>query len=145
MRRVASKVNFRKGARMKNLFKTVALAAVAFGSLLPAASADLLAGEEINQTIAGKRINLQVQFGLEFPMHYQENGNVTGDGSGTGLGKYFAPKETGNWWISGNEMCQQFPTWYKGRSLCFKLRRTGPNELEWIREDGKTGTARILG
>lgn len=130
---------------MKNVFKTAAMAAVVSGSTFFPAWADLLAGEEINETISGKRINLQVQFGLEFPMYYQTNGNVTGDGTGTGLGKYFAPKETGNWWISGNEMCQQFPTWYKGRPLCFKLRKTGPTELEWIREDGKTGTARIVG
>jgi hypothetical protein len=42
-------------------------------------------------------------------------------------------------------MCQQFPTWYDGKRLCFKLRKVTPNRLEWIREDGKRGTGTISG
>ncbi len=107
-------------------------------------SAELLDGTEIRETIGGKRVALRV-VGIDFPMHYKVDGLVTGDGSGTGLGRYFAPKETGRWWVTGNEMCQKFPTWYEGRTLCFQLRKTGPQQLEWMREDGKSGLARIVG
>jgi len=121
----------------------IALAAISMFS--GSANADLLQGEEIENTIGGKRVNLEVRFGIEFPMYYKADGRVTGDGSGTGLGKYFAPKETGSWWVSGDRICQQFPTWYEGRQLCFQLRKTGPDQLEWIREDGRSGVARIVG
>ncbi len=122
----------------------VAGSALAIVSSAFAAQADMLGGTEIRQTIGGKRVNLQTSFGIEFPMYYKANGRVTGDGRGTGLGKYFAPKETGRWWVTGNRMCQQFPTWYDGRPLCFQLRKVGPGKLQWIREDGKTGTARVI-
>ncbi len=124
-------------------FNYIALLSAVIGIGLPAlAHAELLAGEEITETIDGKRVVLELSsFGIDFSMFHRENGEVTGDGSGTDLGSYFAPKETGNWWVSGEKMCQQFPTWYDGKRLCFKLRKVTPKRCEWIREDGKRGTA----
>ncbi len=109
------------------------------------ASAQFLSGTDIKGLIGGKRVHLATGYGIEFPLKYASNGRVTGDGSGTTLGQYMAPKETGSWWVSGNRMCQQFPTWYDGRQFCFKLRQTGPNTLEWVRDDGYSGRARITG
>lgn len=109
------------------------------------ASAEFLSSGEIKSLIGGKRVHLATSYGIEFPLRYANNGRVTGDGSGTTLGKYMAPKETGNWWVSGNRMCQKFPTWYDGQSHCFRLKRTGASSLEWVRDDGYKGTARISG
>ena len=131
---------------MRRITKTALLIGALSLCATSSSQAELLAGEQIKETIGGKRVTLELtSFGIDFPMYYRANGQVTGDGRGTGLGSYFAPKETGKWWVQGENMCQQFPTWYDGRQLCFKLRKVGPNQLEWIREDGKSGVARIAG
>ncbi len=105
--------------------------------------ADVLNPAEIKQTVIGKRVLLATRFGIEFPLVYKTNGSVAGDGSGTGLGKFFAPKETGKWWIKGQELCQKFPTWYNGRTQCFTLERLGGNKLKWKSKDGRSGIASL--
>lgn len=122
---------------------SVLLAASMLGFHTLPTSANELSGSEIKETIAGKRVYLATRWGVEFPLVYKTNGKVTGDGSGIGLGKYFAPKETGKWWVRGNEMCQQFPTWYDGRVFCFKLEDRGSDSLIWRRDDGASGKARL--
>jgi len=102
-----------------------------------------LSANEIRSTITNKRILLETRFGVEFPLFYRANGSVTGDGRGTGLGKYFAPKETGRWWLKSNKLCQQFPTWNKNKITCFRLESLGGRKLIWKRDDGKSGRARI--
>lgn len=107
------------------------------------ASAEVLSPAQIKQTITGKRVLLATRFGVEFPLVYSSNGLVKGDGTGTGLGGYFAPKETGKWWIKGQELCQKFPTWYDGRTQCFTLEKLDGNKLKWQSKDGRSGTARL--
>lgn len=109
------------------------------------ASGEALSGDAIKSMVNGKRIYLKVPLGGEFPLFYQSNGQVTGDGSALGLGKYFAPKETGKWFVRGDQLCQQFPTWYNGKVSCFSLRKTGETSLSWRRDDGYSGRARIGG
>lgn len=107
------------------------------------AQADVLTSDQIKQTVVGKRVLLATRFGVEFPLVYRSNGSVKGDGTGTGLGNFFSPKETGKWWVKGKRLCQKFPTWYDGRTQCFTLEKIGGNKLKWKSQDGRSGTARV--
>ena len=112
-------------------------------SLTGPAAAEALKGSELKSLVSGKRIYLKTPFGGEFPLYYQTSGAVSGDGSALGLGKFMAPKETGKWWVDGQNLCQQWPTWYDGKKTCFTVEKTGPTTINWLRDDGKSGTARI--
>lgn len=125
--------------------KPIFLGAVAVLMAAPPAFAERLTGGDIKDLVNDKRIYLKVPLGGEFPLYYQSNGRVTGDGTALGLGRYFAPKETGRWFVQGDSLCQQFPTWYDGKVSCFTLQKTGETSLRWRRDDGYSGRARIGG
>lgn len=107
------------------------------------AVADDLSGAEIKKLISGEKVFLSTPFGGELPLSYRTNGQVSGDVSGISAASMFAPKEIGKWWIEGNRLCQQWPTWYKGRQFCFTIVKTGDSTITWLRDDGTSGTARI--
>jgi len=122
----------------------IAVSALAvFLSAAPASAEWLDNDSTIRSLVAGKRVYLKVPLGGEFPLYYQSNGRVTGDGSALGLGKYLAPRETGEWWVDGGKLCQRFPTWYKAKTTCFRIRPTSETRLRWERDDGYSGRARI--
>jgi hypothetical protein len=110
------------------------------------ALASSFSGSEIRSDIIGRTIFLAAPFGGEFPLNYRPGGQVDGDGEASGFaGRLAQPKDTGRWWIDGNRLCQQFQNWYNGAPMCFELTRTGPNTLNWVRDNGETGRARIGG
>ena len=101
-----------------------------------------LSGNEINSLISGKKVLLQTSWGA-FPLRYASSRRVTGDGTALGLARFFAPKETGKWWVKSDRLCQKFPTWYRGNTFCFSLEKAGAKKLRWRRDDGYSGTALI--
>jgi hypothetical protein len=134
------------GRKMTSKIATLPLLLAAAMVVSSPASADWLNDDsQILSLVSDKRVYLSTPFGGEFPLLYRSSGRVSGDGSSFGLGKYMAPKETGKWWVSGGQLCQKFPTWYKGKTSCFKLRPTGDAKLRWRRDDGYSGRARIEG
>ncbi len=125
-------------------FRALLVFTVFIAGLVPASvNAEILNSSQIKKTVVGKRILLATRFGVEFPLVYNSNGTVKGDGTGTGLGNFFAPKEIGKWWIKGNELCQKFPTWYNGNTQCFTLKKINNNQLKWKSKDGRSGTAKV--
>ncbi|MEO1199779.1 MAG: hypothetical protein AAFX39_11190 [Pseudomonadota bacterium] len=124
----------------------VAIAGLAIAALMLAgghADARQLSGNEIQNTISGKRIYLAVPLGGEFPLYYRTNGQVDGSGEALGLGRFMAPRDSGRWWVAGNQLCQQWREWYDGQQFCFTLSEAGSDRLSWVRNDGYSGTARI--
>jgi len=126
---------------MRRLLLTCVAALAAAGATPSMASN--LSGDAVKSLVGGKRVYLSTPYGLEFPLHYKRNGQVTGDASGFSLASMMAPKETGSWWIKGQKLCQKWPTWYKGKTICFTIEQTGAKSINWVRDDGLSGTARI--
>ncbi len=128
---------------MSTRFRLVVAAAALMSAATLPALASVLSADEIKSLVAGKKIYLSTPYGLEFPLSYRANGQVTGDASRFSMASMFAPKETGRWWTSGQKLCQKWPSWYKGKTICFTIQQTGPKNIAWTRDDGMKGTARI--
>lgn len=123
--------------------RALAAAAALMAAATGAAEAKALSGEEIRALISGQDVYLSTPYGIEFPLTYEANGAVKGDARGFSLASALTPRETGSWWIDGASMCQKWPTWYDGKTFCFTIDQTGPKSLDWVRNDGMKGTARI--
>ncbi|MGD1887296.1 MAG: hypothetical protein ACFB01_09285 [Cohaesibacteraceae bacterium] len=121
-----------------------AIAALAAFTASPQlAHADRFSAGDIRSQSIGHTIYLAAPFGGEFPLNYRSNGRVDGDGEALGIGRWIQPRDTGRWWIDGNRLCQQFQTWYNGTPMCFDLTRTSTTTLNWLRDNGESGRARI--
>jgi hypothetical protein len=117
---------------------------------LPAASAlagetAALSGDELRQAISGKTVYLNVS-GFELPIRYAANGRMSGKMStvAASFSRGDGASDTGKWWVADNQLCQQWSSWMDGKSYCYKLTRNG-STVQWVRNDGRTGTARIGG
>jgi len=111
--------------------------------VLANASEKLLSSDEMRRVVTKNRIYLATPLGGELPLTYFADGRVDGSGEAVGLGRWLAPTDKGRWWITGNQLCQQWEQWYKGRRFCFTLERAGPSAVIWRRDDGSTGKARL--
>ena len=125
------------------MFRIVSTVGFLAAALLPTLAADNLSGDGLRKAIVGKRIFLAAPVG-EFPLNYRANGTVDGTGEALGLGKFLAPTDSGKWWIEGEKLCQKWQKWYDGKPFCFTVRETGERKIAWVRDDGYSGTARVV-
>lgn len=120
---------------------------VSIGLLLALAAvpavAEPLSGPEIKDRIGGELVRLSTPYGLTLPLVYRDDGVVAGDLSGFSIGAMLAPREEGRWWVKDDRLCQQWPTWYEGRTHCFTITSLGPDKIAWTRDDGLSGTAEM--
>jgi len=123
-----------------------ALAAGVVLLALPAAAESVsLAGDELRQAISGKTVYLNVS-GFELPIRYAANGRMKGT-MGTVAASFArgnGAADSGKWWVDNDQLCQKWTSWMDGKSYCYKLTRNG-NQVRWVRNDGRSGTARISG
>ena len=107
------------------------------------AAAEALSGQALESFISGKRVYIAVPLGGEIPLTYRPGGTVDGSGEAVGLGRYMTPKDRGRWWVSGDRLCQKWQQWYGGKPFCFTVTKLADNRIRWVRDDGKSGTARL--
>jgi len=138
-------------------FETVLLAA---GLVLPASGAlaepvtlirdaktlaanTSLSADELRRAVAGKTVYLDVS-GFELPIRYLDHGRMSGRmGTVAATLSIGDPiSDSGVWWIEANQLCQRWTSWLEGQTHCYRLTRKG-NSVQWFRDDGRSGTARI--
>jgi hypothetical protein len=122
---------------------------VAANLALPAtaslAEPSTLAGDDLRQAISGKTVYLNIS-GFELPIRYAANGRMSGKMStvAASFSRGDGAQDRGKWWVAGDQLCQQWTSWVEGKSYCYRLTRNGAS-VQWVRNDGRSGTARIGG
>jgi hypothetical protein len=134
------------------MFKTALIALATFATLAlsappseTAAAEAALAGDVLRKAVSGKTVYLKIS-GFELPIRYSAGGSMRGSMStvAAALARGDGASDRGKWWISGNQLCQRWTSWMDGKSYCYKLTLTGKS-IRWVRNDGRSGTARIGG
>jgi len=113
-------------------------AAAAVASWTAPAWSDGLDGKELRILLAGKTIHISAPFG-SVPVRYSAGGTMSANSKAM-LAFAGSAKDNGTWRISGNQFCQRWNVWYKGKEQRFSVSKTG-NRVQWRSNDGYTGTA----
>jgi hypothetical protein len=122
---------------------------VAAGLALPATASRAepaqLAGDELRQAVSGKTVYLNIS-GFELPINYAANGRMSGKMStvAASFSRGDGAQDRGKWWVAADQLCQQWTSWMDGKTYCYRLTRDGAT-VRWVRNDGRSGTARIGG
>ncbi len=114
--------------------------------VLPAAAESVsLAGDELRQAVSGKTVYLNIS-GFELPIRYSANGRMKGSmgAVAASFSRGDGSSDSGKWWVADDQLCQRWTSWMNGQSYCYKLTQNG-NKVQWVRNDGHSGTARIGG
>ena len=129
---------------LKQTLLAAAFSALALGAALAAEPASL-SGDELRRAVSGKTVYLTIS-GFELPIRYSPSGSMEGSMGvvAASLARGDGASDRGKWWISGNQLCQRWTSWMEGKSYCYTLTRQG-NSVRWLRDDGRSGTARIGG
>lgn len=104
-----------------------------------------LSGDALRKAVAGKTFYLKIS-GFELPIRYAANGRMTGK-MGTVAASFArgdGARDSGKWWVAGNQLCQKWTSWMDGKQYCYRLTRKGAT-VHWVRNDGRSGTGRIEG
>jgi len=102
-----------------------------------------LSGSELRQAVTGKTVYLDVS-GFELPIRYLGNRRMSGSMGTVAATLSIGDRasDDGRWWIEANQLCQRWTSWLAGKTYCYKLTRRGET-VQWLRNDGHSGTARI--
>jgi hypothetical protein len=118
---------------------------LALSAAVSLAESVALSGDTLRQAISGKTVFLNIS-GFELPISYAANGRMTGKmgAVAASFARGDGAQDRGKWWVAGDQLCQQWSSWMEGKSYCYRLTRQGAT-VRWVRNDGRSGTARIGG
>jgi hypothetical protein len=119
--------------------------AMALALLATAVRAELvtLSGDGLRNAISGKTVFLNIS-GFELPISYAATGRMSGKmgAMAASFARGDGAQDRGKWWVAGDQLCQQWSSWMEGKFYCYRLTREGAT-VHWMRNDGRSGTARI--
>jgi hypothetical protein len=120
-------------------------AAVSLPTAAVSADPPSLAGDALRDAVSGKTVYLNIS-GFELPIRYSASGRMSGKMGTTAaaLSRGDGASDSGRWWIEDNQLCQRWSNWMEGKSYCYKFTLKGKS-VRWVRNDGRSGTARIGG
>jgi hypothetical protein len=111
-------------------------------ALALAAEPASLSGDELRKAVSGKTVYLRIS-GFDLPIRYSEGGSMTASiGAVAATLARGGASNRGKWWVSGSQLCQRWSSLMEGKTYCYKLTRRG-NSVTWVRNDGRSGSARI--
>jgi len=104
-----------------------------------------LSGDALRTAVSGKTVFLKIS-GFELPIQYSSRGTMKGSMGmiAAAFSRGDGSSDTGKWWVADDQLCQKWHSWMDGETHCYKLSRNG-NAVRWVRDDGRSGTARIGG
>ncbi|HUV32444.1 MAG TPA: hypothetical protein VMW31_02645 [Devosiaceae bacterium] len=128
-----------------NIGAWVGAAGLAFAATASLAEPAQLAGDELRHAVSGKTVYLNIS-GFELPINYAANGRMSGKMStvAASFARGDGAQDRGKWWVANDQLCQQWTSWMNGKAYCYRLTRDGAT-VRWVRNDGRSGTARIGG
>lgn len=91
---------------------------------------EALTGAAIAETFAGARLDGVNAEGTPYSVLLSGQGAL--DGIAGANGEY---KDTGRWWVEGDQFCRQWQVWLEGAADCFVAVREG-DLIHWHRADG---------
>ena len=99
------------------------------------------ADDAVRTLVSGRTVILDAAFGATVPIVFDSDGSMHGR-AGILTSMLGAPTDHGQWWVAQGRLCQRWNVWLDNDTQCLKLRQAG-QKIRWVRDDGKTGTARI--
>jgi len=88
---------------------------------------ETFSGSDITAALAGMSAYGITRNGLRTTTMWGRTGSLKSDV----LNNFARPprKDSGKWWVQGDQLCRQYMSWYAGQKLCGALRRDGDDFL----------------
>lgn len=124
------------------MLKPASTAALICMATLTGAQAESLSGKALTETVAGSLVEIDTPLGTKIPIHYSDNGRISGYAKD--LAAYLgAASDTGRWWVEDDQLCHKWLKWFKTEPQCLRIEKRGA-KVNWRAQDGTTGTATIV-
>lgn len=99
---------------------------------------------DLRKTLSGRVVYLSTPIGMELPIRYNANGTMRAKSSAHLASMAGEDKTTdyGRWWVTNGRLCQRWQNWLNRQAYCYDMTING-RSVNWRRNDGRSGTARL--